>query len=211
MPPNPLLPQYDYDERLNKGLGGYRNVKTGRVVARAEIVRELENVSKASRENMRAVSQRLRDGQVTLAEWQATMAREVKTVHVYSAAAGKGGWAQMSQGDWGHTGFIVKEQYKFLQNFANEIASGKQPLNGRLIVRASLYGRGHPTEESIRKRTAISKGFTQRRRLRRASESCPGCIEVSSRGWVEIGSADDLPPIGSQQCRSNCLCIDEYR
>ena len=209
MPTKPgPLPDYAFDERLNRGLGAYRNLSTGRIVPRSQIITELENVAKVSRANMRSLSERLIAKQITIAEWQTRMAAEIKTVHVTQAAAAKGGWAQMSQADWGHVGYKVREQYKYLQGFANDIASGKQPLNGRVLARAEQYGKsGHGTFESVRGRVATSKGLTRQRRVQHSQEGCAGCKTVASLGWQPIGS---LPPIGSQECRSNCLCSDEY-
>lgn len=207
-PPRPLIPDYEWDQRLNRGLGGYRSTTTGRTVARTEIIRQLDKAADAGRDTMRELSRRLVDGSISLPEWQRLMAQEIKTVHIYNAAAAKGGWAQMSQADWGRVGYQVKGQYEYLRNFAEELANGDQPLNGSVPVRASMYGRaGHNTYEAMRRADAKQRGMGKVRRHLTPGENCNGCIEEAQKGWVNVG---ELEPIGSQECRSNCRCWDEY-
>lgn len=50
-------------------------------------------------------------------------------------------------------------------------------------------------------------GYTECRRIRRASESCSACIDWSYR-WMPI---QDMPPIGTLQCGGRCRCYLEYR
>ncbi len=50
-------------------------------------------------------------------------------------------------------------------------------------------------------------GYTEARRVRRASESCSGCITYSYV-WMPINA---LPSIGSLDCGSRCRCYVEYR
>ena len=49
--------------------------------------------------------------------------------------------------------------------------------------------------------------FTEAKRIRRASESCPGCRIYAGR-WMPIGM---MPPIGSLDCGSHCRCYLIYR
>jgi hypothetical protein len=204
--PSPLTPSYQWDSRA----GRYTSATSGRFVSSATVKAELEKVAARSVENIRALSESLRAGNINLAEWQAGMMREVKTLHVANAAAANGGWAQMSQSDWGHTGNLIKQQYKYLDNFATEISNGKQPLNGRLNVRADMYGKaGRGTFEETRKRyQRDSNLMEEERRILHAAESCEDCIDAAGRGWVPIGT---LPRIGQSRCKTNCACSFEYR
>lgn len=200
-----LLPEYTWDAKASR----YRSEATGRFVARSEVVRQLDKVADASRGNMRDLTQRLIDKQIGVNEWRAAMAHEIKIVHTYSGAAARGGWAQMSPADWGRVGWNIRRQYEYLNNFAAEIASGKQALNGQALTRAQMYGRaGHATFEDMRQRDAELKGLTEERRVLHAQESCPDCISYAALGWQPIGS---LPRIGQSQCRTNCRCEFEYR
>lgn len=199
----------------NEQAGRYVNQTTGRFVPFTAVKSELEAVVSASQQRMAAVSQQLIDRQITVKEWQLAMAREIKEAHIASAAASKGGWAQMTQSDWGWTGAKIKEQYQYLKNFANEIASGKQKLDGRLMVRAEMYGAAQRTTfEEMRRRYERNKGLTEERRILGPAEHCTssgdleGCLELASKGWQPIGT---LPRIGQSPCRVNCKCTFEFR
>jgi hypothetical protein len=204
--PSPLTPDYVWDSKA----GRYASAETGRYVSRATIKAELEKVVDRSSENIRALSQALKDGAISIPEWQTGMMREVKTLHVAQTAAANGGWAQMSQSDWGHTGSLVKKQYAYLENFAQQIQSGEQPLNGRFVVRAEMYGdAGRSSYEDARRRYQENDNLMEEeRRVLAPAENCPDCIEYAGLGWQPIGA---LPRIGDSQCRVNCQCVFEYR
>jgi len=200
-----LTPEYVWNERA----GRYASVVTGRFVSARNVKAALEGVVKASGDNITALSQSLLDGNITLAEWRAQMMVQVKTAHTAAAAAARGGWAQMSQSDWGAVGQLIKRQYQYLENFAQEIASGKQKLDGRLLTRAKMYAEApRGTFEQIARRMAANKGMTEERRVLGFAEHCIGCTEQAALGWQPIGT---LAPIGSQECRSHCQCHYEFR
>lgn len=202
---NPLTPEYGWSERASR----YYNLSTGRFVSTSNVKTALEGVVTRSQANVRGLSQALLDGDITLAEWRAAMMSEVKVMHVASSAAARGGWAQMSQGDWGYTGNLVKKQYAYLERFAQDIASGKQKLDGRLLTRAGLYAeapRGSFAE--MFRRMMTGKGMTEERRVLGAAEHCDGCLEQAGLGWQPINTLD---PIGAEECRTHCQCEFEYK
>lgn len=201
-----VAPDYTWDEKL----GRYRNAATGRFVSSSTIRAACQTTADVAAQNMTALGAQLRAGELTLAEWQTGMMREIKILHTAQAAAARGGWAQMSQADWGYTGSLIKKQYQYLDQFAADIASGKQPLDGRIDARCRMYGKaGYGTYEQMERRyQETNNGMTEERRIRTASESCEDCIEYSDRGWVPIGS---LPRIGESRCRTNCACHFQYR
>ena len=135
------------------------DLDTGRFISSATVRDALEGVMDASALRMNQLSERLMDGDISLAQWQTGMLQQIKVANVAASAAANGGWANMTQSDWGAVGQLVKEQYQYLRNFADEIASGKQPLDGRLLVRTDMYGdapRG--TYEAMRTRAMIAAG-----------------------------------------------------
>jgi len=201
-----LTPGYTWDARA----GRYADTKTGKYVAFRAVKDELGKVQEQSSANMRVISERLQAGQINLTEWRAQMAQEIKTAHGAAAAAAKGGWAQMSQSDWGYVGSQVRKQYEFLDNFARQISTGEQPLNGRFLVRAEMYGDAAAAtfEQERRRYQETSNLMTEERRVTTAKESCPDCAEWAGWGWRPIGT---LPRIGASICRVNCQCHFEYR
>lgn len=202
---SPLTPDYGWNERA----GRYVNLDTGRFVPRGQIKGALEGLVDSGKVNVRALSQSLLDGDISLAQWRAGMMQEIKVMHTASTAAARGGWAQMSASDWGYTGSKIKAQYKYLENFAQQIASGKQKLDGRLLVRADLYSQApRGSFEEMVRRMMVNKGLTEERRVLGAAEHCEGCLEQAGLGWQPINTLD---PIGAEECRTHCQCEFEYR
>lgn len=191
-------------------LHNYRDVETGRMVSRDDVREGLENLIDESGVNMNTLTQSLAEGKISLADWQAGMMREIKLTHTASAALANGGWAQMTQSDWGATGQLIREQYNYLRNFAKDIADGTQPLDGRMLVRADMYAdAGNGTYWEIDKRSHLADGYDLGRRvLEPGIDHCEDCEEYASEGWMPI---DEIPEIGNSQCTTRCRCEIEYK
>lgn len=204
------FPALSSEYAWNEEAGRYVSLTTGRFVPFSAVRDALESVIDASAVRMNVVTQQLIDGQIPLAEWQAGMMEQIKLAHTAAAAASRGGWAQMSQADWGATGRMIRDQYDYLRNFAEEIASGKQALDGRALVRADLYGdAARGTFEQMRRRYEQQQnGMTEERRMLGDADHCPGCLEQASLGWQPIGTLD---PIGAEECITRCHCNFIYR
>jgi hypothetical protein len=203
--PQPLTPQYLWNEKALQ----YTNQRTGRFVSRSEITDQLFKVTKHSSDVMRAISQQLRDGDISLSDWQLQMMQEIKTTHLASAAMQRGGWQQMTQADFGRVGQIVRREYGFLRDFANGIESGEIPLDGRILQRASLYGQaGRETNIKFWSNTLSDRGFDEEKSTLNPAEHCTECVDEAAKGWQPMGQ---MIPIGRRRCRSNDRCDQWYR
>lgn len=158
---------------------------------------------------MRAVSKQLIDGQVSLGQWQTSMMQLSKEANLSGAAMERGGWYQMTQSDFGKVGQKVKGEYQYLENYAQAIARGDQPLDGTLLGRSQLYGeQGRVTYHDFAAETATADGMDEERSFLTPADHCDECENEDSRGWVPRGS---ITPIGSRQCLSHCRCYMGYR
>lgn len=203
--PNPLIPEYLWNEAAHN----YIDRKTGRLVSRQVIRDQLENVIDASSQVMRAISQQLREGDISLAEWQTQMMQQIKIIILAGAVMQLGGWQLMTQADFGRVGQIVRREYDFLRTFAKQIASGEQKLDGTLARRAGLYGQqGRPTYLTFWDSTAAQRGFDEERSVLQPAEHCTECISEDAKGFQPIGQ---MIPIGQRICRSNDRCLKEFR
>jgi len=193
----------------NSAASRYTDITTGRFVSNKVIRNGLEDMMDASASNMNLLTQSLVDGNISLAQWQSAMMGEIKASHVASAALSQGGWEQMTQSDWGAVGRLIRDQYDYLRNFASQIASGEQPLDGRALVRADLYGdAANGTYSQMQRRDAISDGMNEEMRvLEDTINACDGCIEQAGH-WEPIGTLD---AIGAEECSTRCRCVFEYR
>lgn len=194
---------------FDPSVGRYRDAATGRLIREEPIARALDQVIDAQASQMRALTQSLIDGQINLATWQAQMMQSVKSVHLVGTALANGGWSQLDQSDFGWTGQRIRSQYAYLRDFANQLASGKQPLNGTALARAELYAHaGRATHSAAQERLAQQRGMEQERNQLGAADHCPGCLGETARGWVPIGS---LIPCGSRNCLARCHCSIVWR
>src|SRR5260221_4578692 len=131
----PDLAQYVYDPRSRR----YRNISNGQFVTAKTVRAAVDAVISAETVKVRDIAQRLIDGSINLAEWQIQTTSLLKTLYVAVGIAACGGFANTSNSDLGYLGSLIKKQYEFLRNFSNDIKQGRQPLDGTLLARVSLY------------------------------------------------------------------------
>lgn len=194
--------------RWNAAAARYVDAR-GRFVSRPEVRGAIDTTLDRAAARIQAHAVALREGRLSLAEWQLAMRAEMKAMHLWSAAAARGGWAQMSAADFGRIGPVLRNQYGYLARFALQIEQGL-PLDGRFVRRALMYAQAaratyHAQDELVHR----ERGFDQERNvIEPSAENCDGCRSESRRGWVPLGK---LVPIGGRECRTNCRCLVEYR
>lgn len=159
--------------------------------------------------NLQLLAERLIAGQISVAEWQAAMREFIRTIHRQAAIVAMGGAENVTFSVWGYVGHLVKNQYRYLDGFAQDIINNPDAwLNGRLLVRMRLYERAEwgAFEELIR-RHRIEQGFTEEMRELGVADHCDDCLQWAGK-WAPIGT---LPRIGESVCRNNCHCVFKYR
>ncbi len=189
----------------------YRDAQSGRFVSETQIRSAVDQVVQASTDQMVTLTKALQEGRTTLAVWQADMMRAVKDVNLATAVAAHGGRQAMAPADWLYVARDVKAQYQYLRGWAQDIASGAAPLDGRLIARAELYGiRATAAYEGMKLRDVKNSGATVlvRNVLAGGADHCHQCPDLSARGWVP---ADEMVPVGSRQCMARDRCHLEFR
>lgn len=181
----------------------------GRTVSSTIVRSELDRITAAASQRMKALAESLRAGNITLSAWQTAMMGEIKSVHLAAGAFERGGWQQMTRGDLGVIERIVGGEYEFLRNFASQIASGEQRLDGTLGTRAALYGQqGRHTFYEFGRATAVSRGFDEERSVLGQADHCTECEDEDAKSWQPIG---EMVPIGERICKSNCHCSVQWR
>jgi hypothetical protein len=181
----------------------------GQFISDAAVRSVIDNIADHASDRMAAASQALLEGRSSLAAWQASLLQDIKNAHVSTGVLAHGGVQQMNAQRWGALGPTIREQYQFLANFAAQIASGEQPLNGSLTARARQYGQAsRVTYERTRGAAQQVRGYQSCRNVLHAGESCSQCRSEAARGWVPVGT---LVPVGSRICRSNCRCTISFR
>lgn len=88
----------------------------------------------------------LQEGQ-PLDRWVLDFRQSLKETYISEYLVARGGRDAMTQSDWGQLGAMLKQQYRYLDGFANDIASGNLSTDGRLQIkrvraRAQMYFNG---------------------------------------------------------------------
>jgi hypothetical protein len=196
---HPVAREYRYSN------GSKRYIDSqGRFVPAKAVRAAVDKVIDGANGSVQQVAKQLQAGEITLAQWQTRTAQELKLLHVANGLAALGGQKQASQSDLGYMGSLIKKQYQYLNEFAKDIASGLQKLDGSFLARVKLYSEaGRGSYESVRVREAKLSGVKRAKRKLGVTDSCPGCLREAARGWVDIS---EVAPIGSQDCKTNCHC-----
>ena len=191
----------------NAGVSGRYRDERGRFVASSTVRRELDRYLDTD-DPAKALAEALRGRAVNLADWEVAMRRHVKNTHLNAIAMERGGWANLTPSDYGRAGQIIREQYGYLRGFANDIASGKQRLDGTLGVRAHLYSQAGRNSYYRSKAENISDRVTHQRSIRGKRDSCWQCVELDRKVFRIDDSSFPLP--GRRVCNHNCGCYVEY-
>lgn len=205
MPDTSQVARYKYNPKSMR----YTDRSTGRFVSAKDVRSAVDTVISAETLKIRDVAQQLVAGSINLAEWQIQTQALLKSLHVAMGLAANGGLKNTSNSDLGFIGSQIKEQYKYLRDFAKQIKNGKQKLDGSLVARAALYtesARG--LYEAVVTRNAGSSGLSMSRSVLGPADHCALCVSEAGRGWVKIGSNI---PIGQRTCKSNCHCSLEFK
>ena len=121
------------------------------------------------------------DGDMRLNSWVLDFRQRLKTVYIDQYLQARGGRNAMTQEDWGRLGGLLKNQYEYLNRFADDIAAGK--LSAKQIAqRGDLYFK------------------SARQAYERAQEISLGMPRLPA-----------YPGDGSTVCLSNCACTWDIR
>lgn len=191
------------------GVRRYRDPR-GRFVAPSTVRDAVDMSLEAGQARVAALTERFRAGEVSLSAWQRGMADTIRTMHLSSGAAAVGGWPHLRA----HHVVVVEQrvavEMAYLQNFALDVESGKQPADRRMAARAQLYAEAaRGTHEDLRRRGEQAAGMDEERRVLSVGETCADCRALARKGWQPIGT---LPLPGEQtRCKRRCRCRMEYR
>lgn len=198
--------------------GGYRETATGRFISQESVVDIVnESIDKViiEVENLAGAVAR---GDITVGAWQQAMRDQIKQTYIWQAELAAGGRAHMTQQYWGVVGGRIYGQYRYLDNFAAQLANG-QLTEGQIRSRSTMYiNSARQTYWAIRTREAKKRGYTEERWITKGDESvCSPCGEAGTTDWQPIGTfaepGSGTVVIGETFCEglTRCRCEKEYR
>lgn len=193
--------------------------------------RILLDIEKSAGRRARQHSEDYINGKISLEEWRKRMSDTVSGAHWLAAALAVGSLLKAANNPVLETD--ISTQRLYLSRFADDVRAGKVS-EAKLKSRAASYmlavavtfwrtdlrektkiaqlrqrgivvptRRGNPIFNLL----GLNRGYTQARRTRRATESCPACVQYSGY-WMPIA---EMPSIGSLDCGTRCRCYIEYR
>lgn len=209
MPTDPL-PGYAWLSDAQR----YRNLTTGRFVARRDITSLLDAQVSSAENRLHELATAYHEGRIAPSVWVEQMRTEVRRLELQQISLAKGGFDQLSQRDYGRAGASLRDQYARIIGTAQDVADGKVTLP-QLLNRIDGYvGEGRKLYYQTQRdnaQTGNADGMTTiaRRRLDPAAAHCIDCPEYYARGWVL--ASEVVAPGESCQCDSHCRCTVDYR
>lgn len=187
--------------------GRYRKAN-GQLVSAAQVRAELDRSLLKTAQRTKMLGDDLRAGRMSLEAWRFEMRAAIKDANLRGAALAKGGWERMTQEDFGRVGQLIREEYKALEQWVEEIKTGL-PLDGRLRTRGQLYVQaGRATYHKVQEVEMARRGMEQERSVLHPADHCDECVAEADVGWRPVG---EMIPIGSRTCGRNCRCTVEYK
>jgi hypothetical protein len=201
---------YWWDELV----GRYRD-KGGRFVGRDTVYAYVNQSLNISSNVSQALSSWVYDGNISVNDWKLAMRAEIKDEYIRQYLSFAGGRYNMTQADWGSIGGMLKEQYKYLDGFANDIASGDM-TEAQIAARAQMYiNSAREGRERAREKSALKADYDEVYwEVNGALENCGGCIEFNQMSWQLIEDnpyKEAYPGSGDTVCLTNCGCQLVYK
>lgn len=177
-----ILQQVQWSDSAGKWYWPVGGVNTG-FVSESVIAAELAAHQTATAATLQSLTADVFAGNISIEEWQAAVALELKNAALAQAAFANGGFANMTQADFGRVGQMLREQYGFLNNFAQGVADGSI-TEGQAGVRIGMYS--DSTEAAYWDAWRANQG---------------GGEDLSNLPLLTQSPRD-----GNQQCLTNCRC-----
>jgi hypothetical protein len=177
---------------------------------RSEVLAWVEESLDASTVATDQLAQFVIDGVVSPADFGLLMRQELKEEYIRQFLLGIGGRAQMTPADWGSIGGMLADQYRYLDRFVDEIASGEVPP-GSLLLRVRMYANSaREAYERAHLKNANALGMVEENWVLGDAEHCSDCVAFAGMGWQPIGTFP-FPGEGATECLTNCKCHKIYR
>ena len=205
---SPAAPQgYSWDASLSR----YRNLRTGRLVARTAIVNLLEHGVLDRERRLAAGTRALLDGRISPATWYARTAAMLKRQYYQNTALAAGGFDRLTADDVRWIEDRLQAEFGYLARFARQMAAG-EVTEAQAANRMNMYV-GHARQAYFKAererlpRPERGNVIIERRILDARAENCEDCIGYQEMGWQREG----VLPLPSEQsvCDGNCRCTLE--
>lgn len=199
--PNSLLTgQYGYNNTAQR----WYNTTNGQFVSEQAVTDEMRVHQQATYGVLDSLTRQLYSGSITLEQWQIGVAAELKDAHLAQALYAIGGKNNATQANYGRVGGTLADEYRYLSNFASDIASGVVS-EAQALARIRQYG--NSTQQSYWREYDLQTPPDEVIIWELGSaEHCPDCIALAAGSPYEAGECPTEPGAGATRCRGNCQC-----
>lgn len=195
------MPDYVYSNRDQR----WRDNENGRFVSEASVRAELERTVAATYTELESLTTRLYAGSITLPQWQVAVSQSLADAHLAQSMFAVGGRANMTQANYGRVGGVLRDEYRYLANFAADISSGRIS-EAQALARIRQYG--NATYQSYwREYANVTEGNIYWRLS--VAEHCGDCVANAAGSPYTSRTIPTYPGAGATQCRGNCRCYLE--
>lgn len=190
----------NFDNRVQR----WRDSSTGRYVSSATVNTEMFRHSDATHSTLESLTRQLYAGDIQLSQWQIAVASELKDAHLAQAMFAVGGRDNMGFAEFGRVGQTLREQYAFLDKFAQDIAAGNVS-ESMALSRVAHYGDSAKQSywnEYADKSTGLIDwilGATDER-------NCPLCPTYAANSPYTKETLPARPADGTTPCKGRCRC-----
>lgn len=193
---------------------------SGKLLGRKETAAAVERTaSLATATHLAPLAEQMASGSITVDAWLTAMRTEIKNLYLTQYVIARGGLGQMTAADWGRLGSMLKDQYAYLDGFADYIAKNN-PSAAYIAARSRLYvNAAREAFERARSINAVLRGADEVSWNMTPAEHCESCVKRDGMGWQPIGprggfpapEGESFPADGSTICKTNCKCYLSYR
>lgn len=193
---------YTWDPRNGRYISNW----TGKPVKDATVRRAVRGGHEYLRKKVNGHTQRMLDGRMTVGQWQVAMAKDLK--QAWAASMRVGGGTTMTSRQKGLLGSRLRQEYRYLNRFANQIAAGNL-TEGQIMMRVDMYSDAAMVAYHLGNNDAKRQaGYREAKRNLGDADHCDDCKSLEGI-WMPV---DRIPVPGEATvCKRRCKCWLSYR
>jgi hypothetical protein len=198
-------PIYQWESRSRR----YRDRLSGKFLSKGAIAQLTQLRIAQVTQDLQQLGNLLLEGKITLRAWQEQFAQSLKILHAQQYLLGVGGQSQIQKEDYLVLARELKNQYKYLRNFAVDLTKGVM-TPAQFKVRAAMYAKAAKVsyfrgEKQAARRSGLDGAY---RVLGESDRHCQQCPQYAAMGIVPINEV--IYPTQKCDCRTSCLCKIVY-
>lgn len=174
---------------------------SGKFVSETAVIEEMRIHQTATYSALEELTRRLYAGGITLERWQVDIAAELKDAHLAQAMFAVGGKRNMEAENYGRVGGTLADEYRYLHNFATEIAAGTVS-EAQALARIQQYG--NATQASYWREYKLASELIYWNL--HPAEHCGDCLTLAGGSPYKPKDLNQVPGDGNTKCRGNCKC-----